>query len=353
MDLKKVRKEIDTIDFEILKLLNKRMELALTSKKFKKTVLDKDREQAVLENVKSFAHGVISPDFAQTLFTSIMNESKRLQSNDYILIGFQGEHGAYGELAANGYDNNAIPIPVSTFSEVFNGVEKGYLDYGIVPVENSLGGSITDVNNLLVKHNVFIVKEIPVKIRHCLLSLPDTDYREIRVVYSHPQALAQCKNFLERHNFEPRPYYDTAGAAKMLFEEKPKATAVIANKLCAKLYHLEVIMENIEDYSDNITRFFVISAKPLEKGGKTSIIFSVQHKAGSLFNTLEIFAKHKINLTRIESMPAGQPNKYVFFIDFEGDSNEEHIKKALDEVKKSVELFKFLGSYQKGEAICE
>ncbi len=354
MDLKKVRKEIDTIDFEILKLLNRRMELALTSKKFKKKVFDPEREKEVIENVLRYAHGVISPEFTEKVFTTILEESKELQNRDYKLIGFQGEHGAYGELASQGFMKEGISIPLNTFADVFKGVEKGYYDFGIVPVENSLGGSILDVNSLLAKHNVYIVKEIPVKIQHSLLVLPDTNYRDIRVVYSHPQALAQCKNFLERHNFEARPFYDTAGAAKMLFEKKPDAAAVIANKLCAKLYHLEVIMENIEDHSENITRFFAISNKPQKEGNKTSIIFSVKHKAGTLFKILEIFAENKINLTRIESMPvSGKPNTYVFFIDFEGNSEDPKVKNTLEKVKEKTTFFKWLGSYDKGEVICE
>ena len=354
MNLEKVRKEIDTIDFEIIKLLNRRMELALTSKKFKKKVFDPDREKKVLENVVNYAHGVVSKQFTKELFQVILKESKELQSRDYKLIGFQGEHGAYGEIAVGSFDEKGIAIPLNTFAEVFNGVEKGYYDFGVVPVENSLGGSIIDVNTLLAKHNVYVVKEIPVKIQHSLLVLPDTNYRDIRVVYSHPQALSQCKNFLERHNFEARPFYDTAGAAKMLFEEKPDATAVIANKLCAKLYHLEILMENIEDHSENITRFFVISNKPQTEGNKTSVIFSVKHKAGSLFKVLELFAENNINLTRIESMSiSGKPNTYMFFIDFEGNIKDKRIEKTLELVKEKTEFYKWLGSYEKGEIVCE
>ncbi len=354
MNLEKVRKEIDTIDFEIIKLIKRRMELALTSKKFKKKVFDPEREKKVLENVVNYAHGVISPQFTKELFNVILKESKELQSREYKLIAFQGEHGAYGEIAVESFDKNGIAIPLSTFAEVFNGVEKGYYDYGVVPVENSLGGSILDVNSLLTKHNVYVVKEIPVKIQHSLLVLPDTNYRDIRVVYSHPQALSQCKNFLERHNFEARPYYDTAGAAKMLFEERLDSAAVIANKLCAKLYHLEILMENIEDHSENITRFFVISNKPKTKGDKTSIIFSTKHKAGSLFKILEIFAENKINLTRIESMAiSGKPNNYMFFIDFVGNTEDSNVEKALKLVKEKTEIYKWLGSYEKGEIVCE
>ena len=354
MNLEKVRKEIDTIDFEIIKLLNRRMELALTSKKFKKKVFDPEREKQVIENVLNYAHGVVNREFTEKLFSVILKESKELQSRDYKLIGFQGEHGAYGEIAAGSFNEKGIAIPLNTFAEVFNGVEKGYYDFGVVPVENSLGGSIIDVNTLLTKHEVYVVKEIPVKISHSLLVLPDTNYRDIRVVYSHPQALSQCKNFLERHNFEPRPYYDTAGAAKMLFEEKPDATAVIANKLCAKLYHLEVLMENIEDHSENITRFFALSNKPNTMGDKTSIIFSVKHKAGSLFKILELFAENGINLTRIESMPvSGKPNTYMFFIDFEGNVEDERVEKTLKLVKEKTDFYKWLGCYEKGEVVCE
>ena len=165
-----------------------------------------------------------------------------------------------------------------------------------------------------------IVGEIKIPIHHCLLALPETEYRDLKIVYSHPQALAQCREFISRHKLEPRPFYDTAGAAKMLSEDRPDAACAIANKLCAELYHLEIIQENVEDHESNSTRFVILSRdESSEPGNKCSIMFSLKDEAGALFSILKIFSDRAINLTRIESRPhRNDPGNYVFFTDFEG-----------------------------------
>ena len=318
MNLQNVRSKIDRMDFQILKLLNTRMELALRSKKFKETAEDLDREADVLENIRINANDLIAPNFCEKLFKEIISESKKLQRMDYKLIGFQGEHGAYSEVASRAWDSNIVPMPCTEFTEVFEGVESGLYDYGIVPVENTLGGVVSRVNELLMNTDLFVIGAVNLSIHHCLLALPGRDHRELRVVYSHSQALEQCHHFLVRNKLEPVPYYDTAGAAKMLLEESPKASAVIASKLAAELYNLEIIKENIEDHRKNITRFFVISKEDIvTDGDKCSITFTTEHKAGTLFKVLEIFAKKNINLTRIESIPNRQ-GSYAFFLDFIG-----------------------------------
>ena len=180
----------------------------------------------------------------------------------------------------------------------------------------------------------------------CLLALPGTDHREIRTVYSHPQALAQSRQFLSRNKLDPVQYYDTAGAANMLAEERPKGSAAIASKLCAKLYHLEIVKEDIEDLERNMTRFLVLSnEESKEEGDKCSVIFSTEHKAGTLFRVLEVFAKDGINLTRIESIPH-EPGDYAFFLDFIGSDKEDKIIKALDKAKKITTNFKMMGCYK-------
>jgi prephenate dehydratase/chorismate mutase/prephenate dehydratase len=186
--------------------------------------------------------------------------------------------------------------------------------------------------------------ELPIHL--CLLALPETDHKEIRTVYSHPQALSQSRNFLSRNKLDPVQYSDTAGAAKMLAERRPKGSAAVASKLCARLYGLEIIKEDIQDLDRNMTRFLVLSKEEnREAGDKCSIIFTTEHKAGALFRVLEVFAKENINLTRIESIP-NEPGNYAFFLDFMGWSKEERVLKALESVKEAATNLKMIGCYK-------
>jgi prephenate dehydratase/chorismate mutase/prephenate dehydratase len=343
-----IRKKIDAIDSRILELLSQRMEFAVRSRRFKHCISDDNRERQIFENIRKSSRNTLKPEFLEGLYKLIVGESKDMQMQNLKLIGFQGEHGAYSEFAAINYDASLMPVSCKEFTEVFNEVTTGQIDLGIVPVENSLEGAITQVNDLLIQTDLKIVGEVNVPVHHCLLALPETEYRDLKVVYSHPQALAQCRKFILRHGLEARPYYDTAGAAKMLSENRPEATGVIANKICVNLYHLEIIKENIEDHEANFTRFIVLSKEESdEPGDKCSIIFSVKHEAGGLFSVLKAFSDKGINLTRIESRPVkGDPGKYVFFLDFEGSDKEEKVTGTLKEVLKSTTNFKFLGCYK-------
>jgi prephenate dehydratase/chorismate mutase len=350
MDIQDIRREIDRIDFEMVRLLKTRMEFALKTRKFKRDITDNSRETEVLQRVQGHARamGLLSPDFASELFTRIIQESKTLQSHGYRLAGFQGEHGAYSEVAARHFDATLIFIPCMEFADVFEGVCDDYFDFGVVPVENSLGGAITQVNELLIDTELQIINEVKLPVHHCLLTLPETDYREIRTVYSHPQALTQCRDFLNRNHLEPIPFYDTAGAASMISMERPKAAAAIASELCAEIYNLEIIKQNIEDHAENQTRFLVLSKQtPETPGNKCSIIFSARHRAGALFEILKLFADAHINLTRIESMPnRNDPGNYYFFLDFEGNQHDAQITNVLMELQKNTIMYKFLGCYQ-------
>jgi prephenate dehydratase/chorismate mutase/prephenate dehydratase len=201
----------------------------------------------------------------------------------------------------------------------------------------------------LISTELSAVGAVELQIHHCLLALPGTDHREIRSVYSHPQALSQCRLFLARNNLEPVSYYDTAGAAKMLSEDKPKAAAVIASALSAELYHLEIIKEDIQDLRRNVTRFLVLSRENKDQmGAKCSVIFSTEHKAGTLFRVLNVFAERDINLTRIESIP-NEPGNYAFFLDFMGSEKDERVVEALEETKKMTTHFRLLGCYKEME----
>ena len=350
--LRELREDIDRLDFELLKLLRTRMETALKIRKFKTAdeILDASREQQVIERVMRHtqALGLLSPEFTQHLFAKIIEESRDIQAKGHHLIGFQGEHGAYSEVAARTYNSELVYIPCPEFADVFESVGKGYLDLGIVPVENTLGGAITQVNELLINTELHLIGEIKIPIHHCLLALPGTDHREIRMAYSHPQGLTQCRDFLARNHLEPRPYYDTAGAAKMLSIERPKASAAIASALCADIYNLDIIKERIEDHEENKTRFLVISReKPEDTGTKCSVIFSVAHHAGALFEIVRVFAESSINLTRIESMPnRDNPGNYYFFLDFEGNILDPKVLHALEVMQQHTMMYKFLGCYK-------
>ena len=347
MKLNEISRKIDKIDRELLVLLQERMGLALRSKKFQETTGDTDIETTALERMESMNLDLINRPFSQQLLKTIIEESKRLQNEDRQLVAFQGEHGAYGDVASRSLVPNGAYIPCLEFIDVFRGVEEGYLDLGVVPVENSLEGAVTQVNDLLTTTNLNVIGEVKVDVNHCLLATEATDYREIRVVYSHPQALAQCRDFLMRNKLEPRPYYDTAGAAKMLARENPKAAAAIASPLCAELYNLEIIKEGIEDGPSNSTRFLLLSREPFSgQGNKTSIIFAVAHEAGQLYGVLKLFADAEINLTRISSMPLrSDPGNYSFFLDFEGTETDPTVAEVMGRMKEMAISLKNLGSY--------
>jgi prephenate dehydratase/chorismate mutase len=347
MKIEEINKKIDKLDRELLVLLQERMGLALRSSKFKAAIADPENKEGILSQAERLNLDLIERPFTRKLLETIIQETKRLQEEDRKLVAFQGEHGAFGEVAARRLVPAGAYIPCMEFVDVFRGVEEGYLDIGVVPVENSLEGAVTQVNDLLTTTDLKVIGEVKVAVRHCMLVVQNTDYREIRLVYSHPQALAQCRNFLMRNNLEPRPYYDTAGAAKMLARENPKAAAAIASSLCADLYDLEIIKEGIEDGESNQTRFLLLSREASANGGnKTSIVFAVPHEAGKLYDVLRLFSDAKLNLSRIASMPLrSDPNNYSFFLDFEASDQDEKAAAVLDEMKDLTIWMKFLGCY--------
>ena len=255
MDLQETREQIDLLDSRILRMLNKRMELALIAKKFKTRIEDNQREKELLDRIRRNSPGLINAEFIEKVYVEIIKESKNLQGRDYKLVAFQGEHGAYGEIASREWERAFIPVPCGEFADVFEGVQSGSYDYGIVPVENSLGGIVGEVNELLINTDLYVAGAIELPIYLCLLTLPGSDHREIRTVYSHSQALAQCRHFLARTKLEPVQYYGAAAAAMMLADEMPTSSAVIASNLAAEIYNLEVIKEDIDDFERNMTRF--------------------------------------------------------------------------------------------------
>ena len=348
MNLKEIRNSIDSIDQQLLILLRHRMEYALQAGKHKNAVHDPSREESVFKSVTAKASSLMEEPFIRYLYERIIDECKELQHRGLKLVGFQGEHGAWSEIAIHSLGNSTVPIPCLEFADVFSGVANHDFEFGMVPIENSLEGSVTEVNDLLVETELKIVAEAVIPIHHNLLALPGTSHQEIKSVYSHPQALGQCRAFLSRNKLEPRPFYDTAGAARWLAREQQRGAGVIASSLAAELHGLDIIKENIEDHPQNATRFVMLSTEHgAGKTNKCTITFSTQHRVGALFDVLRIFAENNINLTRIESRPIRRnPGAFAFLVDFQGSPDNDVVRRTLEQVEKATIKFKNLGFYQ-------
>lgn len=264
------------------------------------------------------------------------------------IVAFQGEPGAYSEEAARQQLGDEIEtLPCHAFEHIFAAIEQGRADLGVLPVENSSAGSINKSFDLLLEHDLRVQGEILLRVRHCLLTTPGQAH-QITHVRSHPQALAQCEGFLNRHNYVAVPWYDTAGSAKDLAANPEPGVAVIASKLAATSYDLEVVQEGIEDIPFNYTRFFVIGVEdaPRTERAKTSLVFAVPEMPGTLYNALGEFATRRINLTKIESRPRrNRPWQYVFYLDFEGHWRDEAAGQALLGLLNRAAFVKLLGSY--------
>ncbi len=266
-------------------------------------------------------------------------------------VAFQGERGAYSESAVYSFFGKSVqPQPCKTFREVFHNVEKGRSDYGVVPIENSIEGSVNQVYDLFMEYNLRVCGEVILKIEHCLIANPGTSLENIKVIYSHPQALAQCRIFLEKIGCEMISTYDTAGSVKMIKEKKLLEAGAIASERAAQIYGMTIIARDISDNPNNYTRFFILHKEdsPPTGNDKTSIIFSTKHVPGALYQALEEFAVRGINLTKIESRPTKQkPWEYNFYLDFEGHRSERRCAEALKDLREKTTFLKILGSYPK------
>jgi chorismate mutase/prephenate dehydratase len=266
-------------------------------------------------------------------------------------VAFQGERGAYSESAVYTYFGDQAEVkPCRDLTEVFESVDKQEVPVGVVPVENSLEGSVNQTYDLFLTHNLKVSGEVIIRISHCLIANPSTSLEAVKTVYSHPQALAQCRSFLERLGSDLIPTYDTAGSVKILKEKGLKNAAAVASEKAAEIYGMKILAREIEDTPTNYTRFFVISKNdsPLTGKDKTSIIFAATHTPGSLYHALGEFAKRNINLTKIESRPTKQKAwEYNFYLDFEGHRTEENCAAALNSLEKNGAFLKILGSYPK------
>ena len=270
-------------------------------------------------------------------------------------VSFQGERGAYSEAASISFFGNPIDtIPCTTFADALKNTENDMSDYSVLPVENSLEGSVGESNDLLVTVNLDVVGEIYHRIRHCLIGTGSLE--NIDTVYSHTQALGQCRKFIQENSLKTIPSYDTAGSVKIIKDLNKNNVACIASKNAAEIFGIPIIKQEIEDNRNNYTRFLVLSKESSENSvtfkqntsskEKTSIIFSVKHEAGTLYQIIKEFATYKINLTKIES----RPNKntaweYNFYVDFEGSQDDSMIKEMLQKIKGNSSFLKILGTY--------
>lgn len=270
-----------------------------------------------------------------------------------VRVGMQGERGSFTEEALIKFFGPRVEVVTfRSLAEAFNSLEACGVDYSIVPVENSLVGTVGETYDLLLVHNVYIVGEVVLRITHYLLGLEDSGIEKIKTVWSHPQALDQCRSFIEKHKLEAVPRSNTAAAARELSSIKDETVGVIASKRAADIYKLKVLVEGVEDNPNNYTRFFVLGKKLHEPTGrdKTSIMFSAYHEPGSLYSCLEVFAKRRINLTKIESRPTKmKPWEYYFYLDFEGHIEDSVCREAIRELSKRVLFLKILGSYPVAE----
>ena len=263
-------------------------------------------------------------------------------------LAYQGEPGAYSEAAALVYGGpNMETIPCKSFDEVFEAVERRRATHGIVPLENSIGGTIHRNYDLLLDHELLITGEVELDVVHCLQALPGTTIADVRTVYSHPQALAQCERYLKDLGVTVEAVYDTAGGAKLVAEQKLKHTAALASRRAADVFGLQVLQEAVQDFEYNITRFAIIGGVPPPEANKTTIVFALPSLPGALFKALSVFALRDINLTKLESRPIrGRPWEYLFYVEIEARRDDLLCARALTHLAEFAKWTRVVGTYR-------
>lgn len=345
MDLNTIRREIDRIDNAILRALQRRIEWGRLTLKFKKKILSPEREQAIVNSLMERERSLLSSEVIEAIYQTIFTESRRVQAEARPLIAFQGEHGAFTEVACRKWNKHLAPIPCATNIDVISGVEQGVYDFGMLPIENTIVGRQNQITSLLSQSKLHIVGAINIPVEECLLVVPGAPLTQLRRVYSHPMALGECKVFIRQNNLEAIEYFDTAGAAQWLAESQPDATAVIAGELAAKYYHLEVARHNVGDNPNSATRFLVVSNEPKSGGGnKTSITFFVRNEPGALATIMDLFAENKINLSHIDSV-LDSTGDYAFYVDIDANINDEPVAKVMEKVENLCDSCRILGCY--------
>jgi len=350
-DFENVRGQIDRVDREILELLNRRMALSEEIGRLKATqgheVVDSDREEAILRDLISLNPGPLPEKTLRAVYREIFSGSRALQMP--LTVAFLGPAGTYcHEAAAAKFGDSASFIPCSTVAEVFEEVNRGGVTFGVVPGENSIEGSVRETLDMLMTSPTGICGEISLRISHALMNRSGRT-EDIRTIISHPQALAQCRQWLKGRfpGALLQESSSTAHAAEKAVEDA--AVAAIANESLAKRFGLQAIRRGIQDKEENITRFLILGdLRPMRTGNdKTAIVFWAEDRPGSLYSLLEKFARYEINLTRIESRPdkGAMPWKYAFLVDLEGHRDDPKIAECLKELSSRSVMVKVLGSF--------
>lgn len=370
-DLGEIRIEIDKIDTELIELFKKRMDCAKAVGLYKKEnnipVLNQNRENEILDNVEE--KGGEYGSHARLLFSNIMELSRALQHNivgsgkklradilnasskmqtENVKVGYQGIKGANGHEATLKLFPNGDAVNYKTFADVFDAVDREEVTYGVLPVENSTAGSVSAVYDLILKHRFYIVKALDLPIDYCLAGLKQSEFSDIEKVWSHPQSLSQCANYIAKNNFDSTPFENTAVAAREVASEKRLNVAAICSYKAAEEYGLKILDNHLQDDKGNTTRFIVIS-KTLcipENANKISLCFSLPHVTGSLYGLLCRFNSLGLNLTKIESRPRkGKDFEYLFYLDFSGSVYSDNVIDLISQLSEEMPEFSFLGNY--------
>ena len=370
-----IREEIDSVDAEMVSLYEKRMDLAEQVAEYKistgKKVLDKEREKSKLEKIKALATTEFTKCGVTELFEQIMAMSRKRQyqmltehgiieksefmpvdriTGEQKRIVCQGAEGSKTEAAMKAFFGEGVDgFHVENWRDAMEAIKKEEADYAVLPIENSSAGIVSQNYDLLMEYDCCIVGEQIIKIDHCLLGMPDAELSDITQVYSHPQGLMQCAGFLEEHrNWESISTKNTAMAAKKIKEDGKKNQAAIASRITADIYVLKILRENVQDDSNNSTRFIIVSKKKMyvKDAKKISICFEIPHESGSLYHTLSHFIYNNLNMDHIESRPIkGRNWEYRFFIDFVGNLEDSAVQNALRGLKEETVKLKILGNY--------
>ncbi len=374
MDLLELREQIDAIDAQIVELYEKRMDICTQVAEYKigagKKVFDRQREQEKLAKVKSMTHNEFNSHGVEELFEQIMSMSRKLQYQllaangsqgklpfigvDKLDTGkarvvFQGADGAYSQAAMMQYFGDEIKsFHVDTFRDAMSAIDEGSADFAVLPIENSTAGIVSEIYDLLVEFENYIVGEQIIKIEHCLLGVPGAELSDIKTVYSHPQSLMQSAKYLADHDWQQISMQNNAFAAKKVAEDKDKTQAAIASEHAAGIYGLEVLKKGVNQSGNNSTRFIIVTNQKIFKqdAGKISICFEVPHESGSLYHMLSHFIYNNLNMTKIESRPIEDRSwEYRFFIEFEGNLADSAVKNALRGLRDEARNMKILGNY--------
>ncbi|RJQ42748.1 MAG: prephenate dehydratase [Nitrospiraceae bacterium] len=353
-ELDELRKKIDEIDQRIVELLNRRAEIAIEIGKAKQdknlSIHSPQREREIFQKLTEGNPGPFPNNVLRLIYEEIFSASLSLQQP--LKVAYLGPSATFTHLSASRkFGSSAEYLPESTIKGVFEAVTGGKAQYGVIPVENSNEGVVNYTLDMFIDFDLKIAFEIMLQISHNLLS-KSGKREDIRKIFSHPQARAQCRGWLEK-NFQGIPIVEelsTAAAAKRV--SKDPAAAAVASELAASEYNLLFVEKRIEDYKNNFTRFLVIAKESSPRTGKdkTSVLLSIKDKPGALFSILKPFARHKINLTKIESRPSRRKAwEYIFFIDMEGHMEDKGVKKAILDLKEECLYLKVLGSYPSAE----